>query len=208
METISFEKNVVDIYEEIALEFNDTRYTQMTGVTDFLDSLNSNDKVLDIGCGNGISMLYRKDLNMFGIDICQNFVNICVNKNLNVKKGNILDIEYNNNEFDAIICTSVIHHLLDEKSRIKAIEEIIRVLKVGKLAQIQVWDYSKLINSDKFVKLTDYDYIVKWKLNQERYYHLFTIDEIKNLISQVNSCKLVSLEKLRNNYSIILKKIE
>lgn len=43
----------IQVYENISSHFNETRYKQWPNVTKFIQSLNPNDILLDVGCGNG-----------------------------------------------------------------------------------------------------------------------------------------------------------
>ena len=88
-------------------------------------------------------MLYRKDCINMGCDLSNNLVNICIQKNLNVVLGNILNIPYKNNIFDYTICIAVIHHLSSANKRKEAINELIRVTKKGGKILILVWRLNK-----------------------------------------------------------------
>ena len=79
--------NVKDIYEQIAPQFNNTRQYRWSWVNEFLNTLENNSIVLDLGCGNGRNMQHN-NLNFIGIDNCKNFINICKEKNLNVINSN------------------------------------------------------------------------------------------------------------------------
>ena len=52
------EVNVKEVYEKIAKHFSDTRVYKWSWVNDFLESLESNSLVYDLGC-NGRNMLYN-----------------------------------------------------------------------------------------------------------------------------------------------------
>lgn len=78
-------------------------------------------EVLDIGCGRGNLSFYlaRKGANVIGIDLSKNFINFCKNKptKLNLKvefrvmNAQIPDFE--DNTFDIIVGSRIIHHLPD-----------------------------------------------------------------------------------------------
>lgn len=84
--------------------------------------------VLDVGCGNGFLLeMIRKNfsnIKIKGIDIEKNLLKSCKNKGLNVKRGNILNIPFNDASFDLIIAKDVIEHV---KDNYRAIQELIRV---------------------------------------------------------------------------------
>ena len=203
-----YKTHVTDVYEKIADEFDDKRFTYMPGTKEFLEMFNANEKILDVGCGTGINMIYNPDLNFTGIDNCKNFVTICKNKGLNVEIGDILNIEYGCNYFDGVMCISVIHHLTSVPDRLQAINELLRVCKVGGKILIQTWEFSNSLENKKFTCIDKNDYLVKWKNGNDRYYHLFTKEELIELIENVDDCKIVSFEKIRHNFSIVLEKIQ
>lgn len=129
--------DIQQVYNNIADEFSNTRYKIWNSVKKFIDTFSIDDINIDVGCGNGKNILYKKELNFVGIDICENFVKICKSRNLNVDIGNILNINYPDNYFDNIICIAVIHHL-DNISRIKAIKELFRICKINGKIMIYV----------------------------------------------------------------------
>lgn len=201
MNNITFEKNVLDVYENIAPSFDKTRYDVWPEVQEFLNMLEPGTKVLDVGCGNGKNMLYRSDLQMEGCDTCNNFIDICKAKNLIVKYGNILNLPYDDNSFDIVICIAVIHHLLTNEDRQKAIKELQRVSI--KLVFVEVWaEYDN--KPHKFRSLGNHDYLVKWNNCDERYYHLFDENEVDILLADRED--VIGKKKGKFNWCITLKK--
>ena len=177
---------VKEVYEEIAPHFSNTRTYKWSWVIDFLDSLKTDSIVYDLGCGNGRNMDHGS-LKFIGIDNCENFVSICKNKNLSVINSNITKIPLNNNSADAIICIAVFHHLSSTEKRIQSLLEMKRLVKPGGKILISTWS----INQPQKTRRTFNNYgnnIVLWnsygKL-YERYYYIFKLDEIKELIKRV-----------------------
>lgn len=201
------EINVKQIYDKIANEFDNTRYRPWTCVENFLDSIPPNSNIGDIGCGNGKNMLYRKDCNNYGCDFSKNLVNICLQKNLNVVIGDILNIPYNDNIFDNTICIAVIHHLSSTEKRKKAIQELIRVTKNGGKILILVWALEQ--ESDSRRKFVKQENMVDWKdkkgnLLGKRYYYVFRKGELESLIN--DNIKIEKSFYERGNWGLILKK--
>jgi ubiquinone/menaquinone biosynthesis C-methylase UbiE len=200
--------DIVQVYNNIAYDFSNTRYKIWNSVKDFIDTIKIDDINIDVGCGNGKNMLYRKELNFVGIDICENFVKICKSRNLNVDIGNILNINYPDNHFNNIICIAVIHHL-DYISRIKAIQELFRICKSNGKIMIYVWSFQQPENSKR--KFNSHDEMVPYKLkNGEtyyRYYHLYDKYELENEINSSNiNVDIISSIYENGNYCVILKK--
>ena len=55
------DKFVKNVYNQIAHQFDNTRYRPWTCVEKFLDKIPINSTIGDIGCLNGKNMMYRKD---------------------------------------------------------------------------------------------------------------------------------------------------
>jgi len=102
-------------------------------------------RVLDAGCGiGGSSRLLAEQFGcrVTGIDLADTFINAanfltaCTAQNNQVdfqsniifKQGSILDLPFDNNSFDAILCQ---HVLMDIKDKSVAVKEFFRVLKPG-----------------------------------------------------------------------------
>jgi SAM-dependent methyltransferase len=166
----------------------------------------------DIGCGNGKNMyLSRKDIKFKGMDFSKEFVKICKLKNLDVIEGNILDIPFEDNYFDNVICIAVIHHFSERKDRIKAIEELLRITKPKGKILIYVWAFAQPENSKRKFKTRD-EMVPYKKINGEvyfRYYHLYDKGELENDINQIKKYNFNLLESgyEYGNYYVIIEKL-
>lgn len=74
------------------------------------------ENILDVGCADGSMMLkikeLNKDINIVGIDLCTESVDLCRNKGLKVYKTDINDlVNHTNERYDAIIFSSVLHEI-------------------------------------------------------------------------------------------------
>lgn len=195
MDAHNFEDiNVHQVYSQIALHFAQTRAYLWKGVKEFVNSLTPGEAVLDAGCGNGKNM-FRRDLKFTGIDTCQEFVKIASQYG-ETSLGNIIELKFSDNSFDAIICVAVLHHLSTEERRLQALKEFARVLKPGGKLFIQVW--AKENNTRKKIDEYDtekHDCMIPWQPTKRfklesgeekvfRYYHLFTQGELASLAKQ------------------------
>ena len=100
----------------------------------FLDSLNGN-KILDLGSGPGRDSLFFKesDFKPVCLDISKEMIKLCREKSLMGVIGDLENLCFKNNSFDAVICMDVLYHKdVDPKS---AVEEIFRVLKNGGIGE-------------------------------------------------------------------------
>ena len=214
---MSLNMDVRTTYNTIANEFSRTRYTVWDAVKVFLDDIQPNTVLADIGCGNGKNMLYRKDIMNIGMDICENFVKICrEERNLNVTHGSILNIPFDMNIADNTICIAVIHHLETLEERVKALSELIRITKPGGHIMIYVWCFEQDPKSKN--KFTSQDEMVPFKnikgdILSYRYYHLYLQGELEkeiNMINQINkeyNFMIKESFKDRNNYVCVIKKL-
>ena len=89
------------------------------------------DKILEIGCGDGLIINKLKKGWITGIDYSESAVkkakeNNKLNKNIKIIKGDAQNLKLDNNSFNKIICAEVIEHLPNPE---KVINEIKRIAK-------------------------------------------------------------------------------
>lgn len=180
------------VYDKIASHFDKTRYSIWNCVRKFLDTLPINSFVADIGTGNGKNTRYRDDIIVIGNDISSNLVTIAQDKNTSNNDfllANGLELPYRDSIFDAAISIAVLHHINNEKQRLQFINEILRIVKNNGHILITVWAAEQDIKP-KWIHIKDNDYLIPWHLKdgtiENRYYHLFSKDEIVNLLSKFN----------------------
>lgn len=117
---------------QVRLKLNYLAYLRLKYALDAIANLKSKSKVLEIGCGGGgfIASIknYRADLNCFGIDIGNKAIKYAGKKfkSVTYKVGDIYNINFPKNSFDAVIIEDVLEHLEDPNL---AVKEISRVLK-------------------------------------------------------------------------------
>ena len=91
-------------------------------------------KILEIGCGNGIGtkfiLEFFKPKELVATDLDPRLVEIARMKNKGSKAafevGNAADLRFSNNEFDAVVGLSVIHHIPNWKDCIDELQRIIK----------------------------------------------------------------------------------
>ena len=185
------------VYNKIAHEFDRTRYKPWTSVQNFLNSLPPNSSIGDIGCGNGKNMMMSPDSTVKGCDFSQSMVDICRSKHLDVVYGDVLDIPFDDETFDATICIAVLHHLSDYEKRMKALQELYRITKKGGQILVTVWAFEQESGCRR--KFETQDVYVDWKDRKgtklgTRYYHMFKKNELDGLLPG------------RNDYDVIYEK--
>ena len=88
--------------------------------------------VLDVGAGEGFTLqnLYTRKIGkrLEGIEYMDEAISLAkkIHPHLNIKKGNIYNLQYQDNSFDVVVCTEVLEHLEDPE---KALKELKRVSK-------------------------------------------------------------------------------
>ena len=208
MDPDKFEETFVkNIYSNIAEHFDKTRYHTWPKIQDFINSLNTNSKIYDIGCGNGRNMNLRDDCDFIGCDNNQELLSQAKNKKLECFYGDNLALPFEDECADAVISIAVIHHFSTKERRIKALSEIFRILKKGGYILIYVWAYEQ----DKF-KNYEKNAMVEWnnqKNNEtlKRYYYLFSRYELDDLVkSNFDNIEILESGEQCFNYYLICKK--
>jgi len=119
------------------------------------DKLNvkSSDLVLDIGCGEGrhsLGLYVDREINAVGMDLSLKDIKTAKSriKDFTISEnnksscvfgaGNIHSLPFEDNLFDAVICSEVLEHLDSLES---AVSEIVRVLKPGRVLAVSVPRY-------------------------------------------------------------------
>ncbi|KAI3888189.1 hypothetical protein MKX03_020587 [Papaver bracteatum] len=152
-------KYVHRVYEAIAPHFSSTRFAKWPKVSTFLNALPRGSLVLDAGCGNGKYLGLNPECFYIGCDISPPLINICLDRGNEVMVADAVNMPYRNDFGDAVISIAVLHHLSTESRRIKAIEELLRVVRKGGLALITVWA----------VEQEDRTLLTKWTPLAEKY---------------------------------------
>jgi len=204
-----------DTYEIISQEFSDSRTYIWRCVKDFTELIKKenliNPTILEIGCGNGKNMQYiikNTNCKMMGVDTCQNFIDMCLSLQLNVKKNNILNLEFADSSMDYILCIATFHHLLSENEQNKGMNEIIRVMKSGAYGIITCWSTEQ--PDDSKFKFHDGINIVMWKgrinLNKTRYYYVYNNNMFHTFFNTFKEIEIIKTYNEVGNWIILFKK--
>ena len=212
MKKLNLLEEIKNSYNKISDNFNITRKYNWDEFDNFkkyiLESKNKKIKILDVGCGNGRLIKFLDELNInyeyFGIDnsisqiknAIKNFDN---KKNIKFLEADILNIPFNNNEFDYIFCIATFHHLPSNENKNNALREMRRVLKEGGIIFMTNWNLFQKKYIASTIKYLKHDFI-PWKNNDgkvlaNRHYYAFTKKELENIFIKNN------FEILENNFS-------
>lgn len=204
-------KYVKDVYNQIAKDFDRTRYNKWTSVKKFIESLPKHSLILDAGCGNGKNMSFE-DMQFIGCDISENLVEICRAKGLDVVLSNVIRMPFYDDMFGAVISIAVLHHIYKRDDLLNALNEIIRVVKRDGMIHFTVWAREQEL-TNKFIPMDDKgNYLVTWKdkdtreIVNQRFYHLFSREDVDRLLGSVDNVEIIDISYECDNWNITLKK--
>ncbi|KAF9093090.1 tRNA methyltransferase, has a role in tRNA modification [Mortierella sp. AD031] len=153
---------VHSVYQAIAPHFSATRYKPWPVVEEFLKTMPAGYVGADVGCGNGKYIGVNDKLFMVGSDRSSNLISICGERGHEAMVCDGLALPYRPQFFDFAISIAVIHHFISPERRVAAIEEILRIVRIGGRVLIFVWALEQTGKRD-FDKETQ-DVFVPWAL--------------------------------------------
>lgn len=184
-----------EVYNQIAIEFKNSRSYEWSWVRDFIEmvisknTLDTRLRILDIGCGGGRNIKsYTNDkIEMIGLDNSTEFIRLCREDNLPVLWGDMTNIPCEDEEFDHLLSVASFHHLSTLDSRLKCLKEMNRILKIGGFMLLSVWSINQPSKTKR--KFNNYGHtLVPWKRLDgkifNRYYYIFKVEELINILKQ------------------------
>lgn len=221
-------------YDSIAGDFSLTRDHVWEEFSIFNDYIKNEDKILDLGCGNGrlLETLKSKDVFYVGLDNSKNLIEIakkrwCYDeeskKNKRFIVGDALSLPFPDNSFNKIFSIAVLHHIPSKKYREDFLAEAKRALVPGGILILTVWNIwglkrktllivkNSLLKIFGKVKLDFGDVFIPWQNKYLRYVHAFTKKELIKLAEkagfQILGAGELKRDKSKNtNIFIVLKK--
>jgi len=136
---IKINSNKENVHIGLVEELGQVQFEIFPKVKNAVELFKSQDvkDIIDLGCGLGWNTIFlaREGFNIWAGDICKGYIDTLRDKtskmnlkNINCKQLDMKNIPYEDNRFDAVICTSTLNHgTLREIKMI--IDEIHRVLK-------------------------------------------------------------------------------
>lgn len=214
-------------YEEIAGEFSKTRNKQIwPELEKIAEIVNDNDKVLDVGCGNGrlLEVFKNKKINYLGIDNSAALIELAKEKYQgNFLQGDILELSLVPDiNFDYVFCIAVLQHIPGKRMQIDALKQLRNKINENGKVVISVWNLWPqkkfrnliikffLLKMIKKNKMDFGDILFDWKNSSgqvisKRYYHAFYKIQLKRIFKKAGF-KIEKIYKDQFNYYAILKK--
>lgn len=193
-------EQVTDAYNAIADHFSQTRSGQWEAVRFAIEQyISPADTVLDLGCGNGrvADLVQKIKANYIGMDISEGLIAHAkrLHPGLPFYVGNMLDTGFENASMDHVLLIASFHHLPAEERR-AGLEEIKRITKPGGTIIMTNWNlhqsrffwlrWKHALRNIGDSNMHRNDVLVPWRnqqreLQAERFYHGFTMREMKQL---------------------------
>jgi len=135
---------VHDVYSQIATEWGACSPVRSYVKDFFFNDFEFGSLLMDIGCGDGKSLNLRSDLFTIGLEKCSDWFKKDTKdkpflSNSDVLIGDVLYLPVRDEFFDGVLCCGVLHHLSTTDRRIAALQEIVRIIKIGGKLLITVW---------------------------------------------------------------------
>lgn len=179
-------------------------------------------KCLDVGCGGGRSIIALQRLGakeVVGIEIDEELADLAHERTgAKIYKGTALNLPFENEVFDTVVCSGVLHHT---NNVAKGVEEIRRVLKPSGQVYFLLYYEHPVWKKTKVMR-----YICKWipfrimralfffvSANKRylmdnwyvKYMHITTREEIPDLMKRFSEWRIIN-EPPPHNIRIIAKK--
>ena len=192
-------------YNLIADHFASTRMFPSKDLKELGNYAQPGDKILDLGCGSGrlFAVLKDKQVEYVGVDNCEKLIKISQKDYPGTRfiTTDGLNLPFSADSFDKIYCIAVLHHIPSSELRLAFLKEARRVLKPTGILILRVWDlWRRAAGKRLLVKFTLLkimgrsqldlkDVLLSWrnptgKIITSRYFHAFTLKEIKGLIRE------------------------
>ncbi|XP_067993845.1 probable tRNA methyltransferase 9B [Melanerpes formicivorus] len=132
-------QHVHSVYESTAACLTRLQSKAWPRVRSFLLQQQPGSLVADIGCGTGKYLGVNSQVYSLGCDYCRPLVEIARKRDDEVLVCDNLNLPFRDQCFNAAISIGVIHHFSTKARRVKAIQEMARVLVPGGQLMIYVW---------------------------------------------------------------------
>ena len=218
--------------------------------TQFLESLPPNSIVADVGCGDGkyFAAGWANGHFVIGSDMSMELLKCTLggtgggrderqkaydesgdSRRAEVFGGDILNIALRDEVADAVICIAVLHHISTRGRRVRCLEELKRIVKVGGMIDIQAWALEQAKESKRQFKSQDLHVPFKAQprylssesseraggvaddknglVTFDRYCHVYREGELVELAREVEGLEVVECGWDSGNHYVRLKRL-
>ncbi|MDH3324738.1 MAG: class I SAM-dependent methyltransferase [Candidatus Peregrinibacteria bacterium] len=201
-------------YDEFAKDFSQTRKNPWPEFETFLPFINRDDRILDLGCGNGrFRQVLEKGLipegNYFGMDISGGLLEIA---RKNYPKDHFFRgafeqrFPFGNNNFEVVSGIASFHHCLSVQEQMNFLNESWRVLKPGGKLCLTTWILPKKFFWSNFWKgrVFTKNWIIPFgKEKLPRTYRNVSDNDLKNLFKK-SGFEILKLEKFKGRNLVVV----
>ena len=185
---------VENLYDTVAKEYAETfsgehekKPKDREMLHRFSQEIGDRQPVWDFGCGPGQTTIYLKNLGIeiSGLDLSEKILEQArtIHPEIHFRKGNILDLEFDNDSIAGIVAFYAIVHFTEEQAG-KAFREVFRVLQPGGIFLFTFHIGEETIHVGEFLgKKVDIDLM------------FFTTDFIFNLLTDSGFEKIEMIER-------------
>jgi len=164
-------------------------------------------RLLNVGCAHGPDFPpFAQNFELYGVDFSGRMLELArkyaakYKFSVNLTQADARHLPFDDSFFDHAIAVATYHHIEDNEGRLQALKELKRVLKPGGEAFITVWNkwQPRFWFSGK-------DIFVPWKSGDKtlnRYYHLFSYDELEKLVKQAGFAVIKSFPESSYKFPI------
>ncbi|MCK5637599.1 MAG: class I SAM-dependent methyltransferase [Flavobacteriaceae bacterium] len=195
----------------------DTLKTEIEGIDIYLlDQIlkgryHTKDVILDVGCGNGrnLKWFYNNDYTIYGVDLIAKRLDKAKKQYSKQKEHfsiqNIMDLNFEKEKFDHIICNAILHFANSKQDFILMITELLRVLKPNGTIFIRMATIESI--TERVVQVSEGVY----KLPDKTTRYLLTKELLLDIQTKFNlmlleKFKYVNVDDLRSMATFILQK--
>ncbi|MAX81147.1 MAG: SAM-dependent methyltransferase [Crocinitomicaceae bacterium] len=168
--------------------------------------LQDTDTILDVGCGNGFLLEHLAPRNaLAGVDYAEQMINLA-NSRLqgDFRVASADQLPFENEQFDKVLCYSILHYMQGETMGQKVLEECIRVTKKGGV--IFIGDILDQTEENRIKSSSDLEYEKKIPLihrySSWQFYDLETLKQVAlqygckaEIVNQPETFKLSNYRK-------------